>query len=281
MSETQKISVLGPKDTFSDYAAQKFLENHPQIRAEISYQKTIRKVLEDLSNKMSQIAVVPIENISAGFVWMTLDGLYDFSVKITEEMILPIKLSFLSKIEHSKIKNIFIHPLAESQCSEFIYKNFSEVKITYTDSNIDSFNKIAENDCSAAVVPDHIYETNKENYPFSVKNICDLNNCTRFLVLRNDDYTLTYDKRFNKTCVIISDNSDSPGILKNIADAFASRKINMTSIISRPTKQMIGKYHFFIDIEGSIQDINVSKALSQIKKNYPVKFLGCYESVSQ
>ena len=273
----EKISTLGPKDTFSDYAAQKYLASHPQLCAEISYKKTIRKVFEDLSDGNSQIAVVPIENILAGFVWMSLDGLYDFSVQIAEELILPIQLSFLSKIEYSKVENIFVHPLAEEQCSQFLYKNFPEAKITFTDSNIDSFNRIGENDFSAAVVPSHIYEENVKKYPYSEKEISDYpNNCTRFLVLRKEESDIS--ERVNKTSVIVSDNSDSPGILKNIANAFASREINMTSIISRPTRQMIGKYHFFIDIDGCIQNDNVREALAEISKNYPVKFLGCYES---
>jgi len=283
MVETQKISVLGPKDTFSDLAAQKYLNSHPQIRAEISYQKTIRKVFEDLSCGNSQTAVVPIENIFGGFIWMTLDGLYDFSVQIIEEFILPVQLSFLSKIRHSQVKNIFVNPAAERQCLNFIEKNCGDAKITHTDSNIDSFERIDENDFCAAVVPGHIYDENEKNYPFSVRDISDYpNNRTRFAALRNEKYAeKNYSEKSNKTSVIVSDNSDSPGILKNIAGAFASREINMTSIISRPTKQTIGKYHFFINIDGSIKNNGVSEALAEIGKNYPVKFLGCYESVNE
>lgn len=273
----KKISTLGPKDTFSDYAAQKYLAAHPQIKAEISYRKTIRNVFEDLSAQNCEIAVVPVENTLAGFVWMSLDGLFDFPVQISEELILPIRLSFLSKIERSKVKNIFVHPLAEGQCSRFLYKNFPDAKITFTDSNIDSFNRIDENDFSAAVVPNHIYEENLKKYPYSAEEISDCaNNCTRFIVLQKEKCGIS--DSFNKTSVIVSDDSDTPGILKNIANAFASREINMTSIISRPTRRIIGKYHFFIDIDGSLQDENVSGALAEIAKNYPVKILGCYEA---
>ncbi|MCL1946335.1 MAG: ACT domain-containing protein [Chitinivibrionia bacterium] len=272
----KKISTLGPKDTFSDYATQKYLASHPQLEAEISYQKTIQKVFEDLSNGNCEIAVVPVENVLAGFVWTSLDGLFDFPVKIIEELILPIQLSFLSKIEHKKIKNIFVHPLAEGQCLQFLYVNFPEAKITFTDSNIDSFERINENDFSAAVVPIHIYKENFEKYPYSLEEISDCaNNCTRFIVLQKKKCKILAD--FNKTSIIVSDDSDSPGILKNIANAFSSREINMTSIISRPTRRLIGKYHFFIDIEGSTEDEKVRDALLEISKNYTVKELGCYK----
>jgi len=216
-------------------------------------------------------------------VWMTLDGLYDFSPQIIEEFILPIQLSFLSKVRHSQVKNIFVYPAAEKQCLNFIEKNCGEASITHTDSNIDSFERIDENEFCAAVVPGHIYDENEKNYPFSVKEISDYpNNLTRFVVLQKEGYAeKNYSEKSNKTSIIVFDNDDSPGILKNIAVAFASREINMTSIISRPTKQTIGKYHFFINIDGSIKNNGVSESLAEIGKNYPVKFLGCYESVNE
>jgi len=273
------IAVLGPKDTFSDCAAQEFLKNHPQLTAKISYHKTIRKVFEDLTARNSQIAVVPIENMLEGFVGMTLDALFDFPVKIAEELILPIQFSFLSNLEHSKIKKIFTHPISEKQCLDFLEK-FPFAEIVYTDSNIDSFEKLKEFEDCGAIVPSHIFDENKENFKFSFQNIADNpNNNTRFLVLKEDRFfqTLKYDK----TSVVIFDNEDAPGILLNIAKAFASRGVNMTSIISRPTKQNIGKYHFFIDIKGSIQSDSVQEALAEIGENYPVKILGCYKSANE
>lgn len=273
------IAVLGPKDTFCDLAAQEFLKNHPKIDAKISYHKTIRKVFEDLVSRKSQIAVVPIENMLDGFVGMTLDALFEFPVKITEELILPVKFSFLSKFEHSKINKIFTHPVSEKQCLEFL-ENFPNAQIIYTDSNMDSFNKLSENSDCGAIVPSHVFDENETEYGFSVRNIVDNpNNNTRFLVLKEDRFfqVLKYDK----TSVVIFDNEDAPGILLNIAKAFASRGVNMTSIISRPTKQNIGKYHFFIDIKGSIQNDSVQEALAEIGENYPVKILGCYKSVNE
>lgn len=273
------IAVLGPKDTFSDYAAQKFLKNHPNINAKISYHKTIRKVFEDLVAGNSQIAVVPIENMLEGFVGMTLDALFEFPVKIAEELILPVQFSFLSKFEHSKINKIFTHNMAEKQCLEFLEK-FPNVQIIYTDSNIDSFEKLNEFNNCGAIVPSHIFNENEEKYKYSVKNIADNpNNNTRFFVLRSDRFFQSL--KYGKTSVVIFDNDDTPGILLNIAKAFASRGVNMTSIISRPTKQSFGKYHFFIDINGSIQNESVQEALAEIGENYPVKILGCYKSANE
>ena len=183
----KKISVLGPKDTFSDYAAQKYLENHPQSEAEISYQKTIRNVFEDLKSGNSQIAVVPIENMSQGIVAVTHDALNEFDVCITEELILPVQFSFLSKIKHSQIKKIFVHPVAQGQCSKFLCK-YPSSEIIHTDSNMASFEKLNEFSDCGAIVPSHIFEANEKDYRFCIQNISDnQNNYTRFLVLQNSN----------------------------------------------------------------------------------------------
>ena len=65
-------------------------------------------------------------------------------------------------------------------------------------------------------------------------------------------------------------------MLGNIVNAFAQQKVNLTSIMSRPTKSQFGKYHFFIDIDGHQLDENVQQALGQIKSQYPVTVIGSY-----
>ena len=177
------IAVL-PKGTFSDLAAQEFLKKNPQISANISYHETIPNVFKDLDAENSQFAVVPIENTLAGFEETTKKGLDNFSIEIIDEITLPIQFSFLSNVEHSKIKKIFAHNMAKKQCLKFLSK-FSPEQIIYADSNIDSFEKLNESTDNAAIVPIHIFEENAENYKFSLKNITDSpDNNTRFLVLR-------------------------------------------------------------------------------------------------
>ena len=53
--------------------------------------------------------------------------------------------------------------------------------------------------------------------------------------------------------------------------------INMTRLQSRPTKQQLGNYMFFVDFEGSTEDPNVQTALNCLRmKLREVKVLGTY-----
>jgi prephenate dehydratase len=60
--------------------------------------------------------------------------------------------------------------------------------------------------------------------------------------------------------------------------SFSSRQINLTNIISRPTRKVFGKYHFFIEFEGSSNESNVAAALDEICKINKVKILGSYKA---
>ncbi len=71
--------------------------------------------------------------------------------------------------------------------------------------------------------------------------------------------------------------ADKPGALYVILREFAEQKINLTSIISRPTKLAFGKYHFFIDVDGRYPDDEPLKAvIDKISGSNRVKIPGSY-----
>ena len=70
---------------------------------------------------------------------------------------------------------------------------------------------------------------------------------------------------------------DRPGSLLGILQEFAARDVNLTKLESRPTKQGLGDYCFFIDCEGHVADEVVADALRNLRaKQGEVKFLGSY-----
>ena len=54
------------------------------------------------------------------------------------------------------------------------------------------------------------------------------------------------------------------------------QKVNLTSIMSRPTRSQIGNYHFFIDVDGHQEEAHIAAALQQIQKQYTVTVIGSY-----
>jgi chorismate mutase/prephenate dehydratase len=60
-------------------------------------------------------------------------------------------------------------------------------------------------------------------------------------------------------------------------EPFARNRISMTRIESRPSRQGMWNYVFFIDIEGHMDDENVANALEELEQAASmVKVLGSY-----
>ena len=87
------------------------------------------------------------------------------------------------------------------------------------------------------------------------------NNQTRFVVLSEADHPLTGE---DKTSFCFAFDNDAPGILHNALGEIARRGINLNKIESRPTRLVLGRYIFLVDIHGHRDDRLVKEALEAI-----------------
>ncbi len=60
--------------------------------------------------------------------------------------------------------------------------------------------------------------------------------------------------------------ADRAGWLVRCLDEFAQRNINLTKIESRPMRERLGQYMFFLDLQGSPADAGVSEALAGLRE---------------
>ncbi len=71
--------------------------------------------------------------------------------------------------------------------------------------------------------------------------------------------------------------SEAPGWLVHCLSEFASREVNLTRIESRPRKQGLGRYMFFLDLEGRDTEPHVADALSGLRAHVEVlRVLGSF-----
>ncbi|MGJ8681814.1 prephenate dehydratase [Paraglaciecola sp.] len=270
-----KLVTLGPKGTYSEAASLKYLETCATPH-EIEFFGTIKKVLNSV-NDDTDIAVLPIENFSEGFVSLVLDHLIESDLTIVSEILLPIQFSFVSHAaELDKIDKLFVQFVAKGQCSEFI-DGLENTKIISTQSNIESLNKLIEEaGNSAAIVPSSSFD--RLEFKQVVANVNDYkNNQTRFLALTKNSRAGEVDDSTNwKTSIVVFDDHDRPGLLAEVLTSFASRNVNLTSIISRPTKIEFGQYNFLIDVQGHAEQQPVAEAIAEINQIAKVKNMGSY-----
>ena len=275
----KKIATLGPMGTFSDTACRKYITAQ-NAQFDIVYFDSIKLALNAVGCSCD-IGILPVENFSEGFISLVLDHLLDAELSIMAEIRLPIRFSFISNCAtKADITHLFVQFVAKGQCSEFI-GSLTNVEVESTESNIESLFKV-QNGLSnyAAIVPSNAVKIG--DFPLLQEDINDYkNNETRFLVFSKDPtLTVKQDSIDYKTSVIVMDENDHPGFLGEVLLSFSSRKINLTSIMSRPTRQTFGKYHFFIDFDGHVHDQTIALALAEISVNCKVKVLGSYPKLN-
>jgi chorismate mutase/prephenate dehydratase len=106
------------------------------------------------------------------------------------------------------------------------------------------------------------------------KNIEDNpNNTTRFLVIGDQEITESGD---DKTTLLISAKNRS-GALYHLLQPLKDYGLDMTRIESRPSKDTLWEYLFFMDIEGHIDNDNVKAAFVKLEQEADLlRILGSY-----
>ena len=100
-------------------------------------------------------------------------------------------------------------------------------------------------------------------------------NQTRFVVVSKRG--IPAPTGHDKTSIVVYQRADEPGSLLSILQEFAARRINLSLLLSRPTKSRLGDYCFVLDLDGHIADEVVADCLRSLKaKQADVKFLGSY-----
>ena len=178
----------------------------------------------------------------------------------------------------SRINKIYVQFKTQGQCLKFI--ETLNAGVYTTESNTESLDMVKYGiEGEGAIIPKHLYKS-ASNFRLRIDDVTDgEKNETRFIVLAKKGDKRKLEGKKYKSSIIVIDAVDRAGVLSEIINEFSERNINLTSIISRPTKMKLGKYHFFIDIEGNYnEDENLKKAIENIKAKNNIKVLGSYEA---
>ncbi|MDO9534479.1 MAG: prephenate dehydratase [Bacillota bacterium] len=266
------MGYLGPPGTFTEEAARSYDKNGTFL---LRPYPAFDKVFSAITKKEIDQGVVPVENSLEGSVNLTFDLLSgNTDVKIKGELLCRIKHFLLTAPGQtlSKIKEVYSHPQALAQCRIFLDKLLPDASRINMSSTADAAALVAQSEGKAAIASQQaaefygleILRENIQDEPFNI---------TRFFILALVDAPQTGD---DKTSLLIGLH-DKPGSLFSALGILANYNLNLTKIESRPVRSELGKYIFFLDIEGHRKDKKVSQALKELKeKALFLKLLGSY-----
>ncbi|HZA06446.1 MAG TPA: prephenate dehydratase [Nitrososphaeraceae archaeon] len=267
--KTQRVAFQGEKGAYSELATSQYFRN-----AEILPMKTFEEVFENIERGKVDFAIIPIENSIEGSINETYDLLLQTNMVVSGEIYLRIRHCLIAN-KHTKsiIDSVYSHPQALAQCRSYLKKKRLEPIPTYDTAGAVKMIK-ERNIANAAAIASRraaeIYDMEILDEGIEDKK----NNFTRFLVLSKTKTRPTHNDR---TSIIFSINH-LPGALYSILEEFANRKINLTKIESRPTKEAPWEYNFYVDFEGHSSEENTKHALQSVKKKCAFfKILGSYK----
>ncbi len=262
------VAYLGPAGTFTQAAALKQFGHSVQTLALDSLDDVFREVAAGAAD----YGVVPVENSTEGVISHTLDLFQQSQLTICGEVELRIHHHLLASRSDVKITRVLAHQQALAQCHGWLESNLPDAEHVAVGSNAEAAQLVSSDDSAAAIASDMaaelyglvIVEPNIEDQP---------DNTTRFLVIGSQAALPSGD---DKTSLLISVNN-KPGALYKMLQPIAQHKISMTRIESRPSRQAMWEYVFYIDVDGHRDDAAVAAALAALENEaFAVKVLGSY-----
>lgn len=269
LEQQLQIAYLGPQGTFTQSAALKHFGRSVKTKAQAS----IAEVFREVESGACHFGVAPVENSIEGAVNHTLDMLINSSLKICGEVHLRIHHNLMSKaVNLQDIRRVYSHHQSLAQCRSWLDNNLVEAERIAVSSNAEAAKCVLQNEQSGAIAGDVAAEFYQ--LPILASNIEDEpNNTTRFLILGQNNIAATGN---DKTSILFA-NANVPGALQKTLACFSDNNVNMSRIESRPSRQGMWEYVFFVDIDGHVNDDVIVQVLQQLKEHaLMTKVLGSY-----
>ena len=278
----ERVGFLGPRGTFTEQA----LHSQPDLAtAELVLFPTMPDVLDAVESGKVDLGFVAIENSIEGAVNLTQDELaFNHDLLIQREVVLDIEHCLLVSpgTTIDQVKQVLSIPVATAQCHGYVRRNLPQAEIGATNSTAEAARLVGEDRSGglAAIAP----RASAELYDLEVlvADIADHpGNQTRFVAVAK--HGIPPRTGHDRTALVVYQRADEPGSLISILQEFAARRINLSNLLSRPTKDGgLGDYCFIIYADGHIADEIVADAIRQLRaKQASVKFLGSYPAAGE
>ena len=276
-----RVAFLGPSGTFSEEAVRSSGFGGEGLEAVPC--ESIPEAIEAVAGGLADRAMLPFENSIEGSVRPTMDSLLEQAgeVTVTGEFRLPIREALIAreKLEPAGITEVISHPQPLAQCARFIREELPSATVTVASSTSAAVQTVASGKAGLAAIA-----------PASAASIYDCvvlregiedepGNLTRFLWIAPTGSPPEAPGQAGwKTTLVFSElGADHPGALVDALVEFSDREINLVRIESRPQKRELGRYQFFIDVEGRLDDPPVTEAVDGLRsKAGEVRVLGSY-----
>jgi chorismate mutase / prephenate dehydratase len=271
-----RVAFQGAAHAYSDAAARKYLAGRG-LEGDLTGYRTFREAADALLGGEADLAVLPIENTTAGSINEVYALLRSRELFIVGEETWKVDhcLAAAGDVRLSALTRILSHPQGLEQCAQFLQSLPNAVPTTYfdtagamqavADAGDPTVAAIASPEAASAyglVVLRHDISDSRDNF-------------TRFVVLSGTPAAVDLRIPCKTSLILVTGHEE--GDLLRCLEVLSGSGHSMTKLESRPRPGRPWEYMFFVDFEGNAADPRTAAALDELRAAALfVKILGSY-----
>ena len=277
LNEGMKVIYAGVEGAFG-YIASKRAFPEAKLTAASDFTEAYRAV----EAGEYDCAVLPIENSYAGDVGAVMDLMFSGSLYVNRMIELEVEHNLLGchGAKLNEIRTVVSHPQALEQCAEFI-RSHGWQTLSYSNTALAAQYVAGQNDPTVAAIASEetaeLYDLELLSKGINASRI----NTTRFAVFSRALHLPAADSRTgNEHFILVFTTKNEAGALAQPLNIIGAHDFNMRNLRSRPMKNLIWNYYFFVEAEGNISSVsgqNMLRELSAVCAR--LKLVGTYSGV--
>jgi len=273
-----RIVYQGVEGSYSHLAAQRRYAGRPG-GALLTGHDTFRAAADAVASGAADLALLPIENTTAGSINETYDLLAAGSLHVTGEVVSAIEhcLLALPGVALAELRTVLSHPQALAQCHDLFARHAHLAPRADLDT-AGAARRVAEsNDRTMAAIAS---SAAAKRYGLAIveRGIQSATgNATRFVEVALRPAPLPQGAAAKTSLVFAL--ADRPGVLGEILSRIAARNLSLTKLESRPIPEAPFTYRFYADVLGHAASQPFQAALEDIRPlTTDLRVLGTYPS---
>jgi prephenate dehydratase len=292
-----RVGYLGPEGTFSEEAL--LASAAPDIVEPVAL-ATIYDAISALRRREVDWSLVPIENSLEGSINVTLDLLAGEAsdVRIVGEVLLRVRHALIgaAAVELDRIDTVITHPQVPGQCTRFLRDELPRACVLAASSTAEAVRTVLAEPRSGVVaigtpLAARVYggtvvregiedrDDNETRFAWLARASGESGGDAALPPLRAGDVA---GAKWKTSLVFWGLGARRSGWLLRCLATFARRDINLTKIESRPRREQLGDYMFFVDVDGRLAEARIAQAIDALEQMCEeVHVLGSYPAAAR
>jgi prephenate dehydratase len=266
-----KVAYQGEPGAYSDEAVSAIFEGADAVGF-----PTFRLTFEALTMGAVEVAVLPVENSSAGVVQEVSDLLWELpGLRVVRGHVHPVRHCLLGW--PGPVERALSHPQALAQCDAYLHSR--QIRSVAFHDTAGAARAVAEQrQPGTAAIASKAAAARYGLYVLAESTQDDSENRTRFIVVERGKPARPAESGEGHKCSLAFVAAHRPGSLAQALDCFARRGINLTRLDSRPMKGRPFEYRFYLDFavngnaneaEAALNDLEEASAEIRLFGTYP------------